>query len=48
MNEPSAAALEFLHYFLDHLGPKSPKRYVLVYDLGGGTFDISAIAIADA
>jgi len=47
MNEPSAAALEFLHYFLDHLGPKSPKRYVLVYDLGGGTFDISAIAIAD-
>jgi len=47
MNEPSAAAMEFLHYFLDHLGPKSPKRYVMVYDLGGGTFDISAIAIAD-
>ena len=47
MNEPSAAAMEFLHYFLNNLGPKSPKRYVLVYDLGGGTFDISAIAIAD-
>jgi molecular chaperone DnaK (HSP70) len=47
MNEPSAAALEFLHYFLNNLGPKSPKRHVLVYDLGGGTFDVSAIAIAD-
>jgi molecular chaperone DnaK (HSP70) len=47
MNEPSAAALEFLHYFLNNLGPKSPKRYVCVYDLGGGTFDVSAIAIAD-
>ena len=47
MNEPSAAAMEFLHYFLNNLGPKSPKRYVFVYDLGGGTFDISAIAIAD-
>ena len=48
MNEPSAAALEFLHYFLNNLGPKSPKRHVLVYDLGGGTFDISAIAITDS
>jgi molecular chaperone DnaK (HSP70) len=47
MNEPSAAALEFLHYFLNHLGSKSPKRHVFVYDLGGGTFDISAITIAD-
>jgi molecular chaperone DnaK (HSP70) len=47
INEPSAAAMEFLSYFLDNLGPKSPKRHVFVYDLGGGTFDISAIAIAD-
>lgn len=47
MNEPSAAGLEFLHFFLNDLGPRSPKRHVFVYDLGGGTFDISAIAIAD-
>jgi molecular chaperone DnaK (HSP70) len=46
MNEPSAAAVEFLHRYLKNLGPRSPKRYVLVYDLGGGTFDTSVIGIA--
>jgi molecular chaperone DnaK (HSP70) len=25
MNEPSAAAVEFLHRYLKNLGPKSPK-----------------------
>ena len=47
MNEPSAAAVEFLHLYWRDLGPRSPKRYVAVYDLGGGTFDTSVVAIAD-
>jgi molecular chaperone DnaK len=47
MNEPSAAAVEFAHRYLGNLGPKSPKRYMVVYDLGGGTFDTSAVGLAD-
>lgn len=46
INEPSAAAVEFLHRFLKNLGPRSPKKYVVVYDLGGGTFDTSIVGIA--
>ncbi len=46
MNEPSAAAVEFLDRYLKNLGPKSPKRYVVIYDLGGGTFDTSVIGMA--
>jgi molecular chaperone DnaK (HSP70) len=46
MNEPSAAAVEFVHRYLKKLGPKSPKRYVVIYDLGGGTFDASVIGMA--
>ena len=45
LNEPTAAAIEFAHRHLSELGPKSPKRYVVVYDLGGGTFDTSAISL---
>jgi molecular chaperone DnaK (HSP70) len=44
LNEPTAAAVEFAHRHLD-LGKKSPKRYVVVYDLGGGTFDTSAVSL---
>jgi len=44
LNEPTAAAVEFAHRHLD-LGRKSPKRYVVVYDLGGGTFDCSAVSL---
>jgi len=47
MNEPSAAAVEFLNRYLKNLGPRSPKRYVVVYDLGGGTFDTSVVGIAE-
>jgi molecular chaperone DnaK (HSP70) len=47
MNEPSAAAVEFLHRYLRNLGPRSPKRHVAVYDLGGGTFDASLVGILD-
>jgi molecular chaperone DnaK (HSP70) len=46
INEPSAAAVEFLQRYLKNLGPRSPKKYVVVYDLGGGTFDTSIVGIA--
>ncbi len=42
INEPTAAALAF---GLDKKGKKDSK--IAVYDLGGGTFDISIIEIAD-
>src|SRR5687768_17327372 len=42
INEPTAAALAF---GLDKVGKKDTK--IAVYDLGGGTFDISIIEIAD-
>ena len=45
LNEPTAAAIEFAHRHLAEIGPKSPKRYVVVYDLGGGTFDTSAVSL---
>ena len=45
LNEPTAAAVEFAHHHLGELGRKSPKRYVVVYDLGGGTFDASAVSL---
>jgi len=47
MNEPSAAAVEFLHRYLRNMGARSPKRYVAVYDLGGGTFDSSVVGILE-
>ncbi len=40
INEPTAAALA---YGLDH----GDSQLVMVYDLGGGTFDVSVIEIAD-
>src|SRR6188474_1176326 len=42
INEPTAAALAF---GMDKIGKKDTK--IAVYDLGGGTFDISIIEIAD-
>lgn len=47
MNEPSAAAVEFVHRYLKDIGPRSPKKYVVVYDLGGGTFDTSVVGMSD-
>src|SRR4051812_9323176 len=41
LNEPSAAGFEYAHRFRDTLTSK--REYVLVYDLGGGTFDASLI-----
>jgi molecular chaperone DnaK (HSP70) len=47
INEPTAAAIEYAHNNLSSLGKRSPKRYVVVYDLGGGTFDTSAVSLVD-
>jgi molecular chaperone DnaK (HSP70) len=46
IGEPSAAAIEFAHRHLGAENKRSPKRYVVVYDLGGGTFDTSALSLA--
>lgn len=46
LNEPTAAAIEYAHRTLGSLSRRSPKRYVVVYDLGGGTFDTSAVSLA--
>jgi molecular chaperone DnaK (HSP70) len=47
INEPTAAAIEYAHNHVSALGKRSPKRYVVVYDLGGGTFDTSAVSLVD-
>jgi len=47
INEPTAAALAFgqdLGY-LDPQGKAKAKMHVLVYDLGGGTFDVTVIRL---
>src|SRR5208282_683744 len=45
-NEPSAAAIEFA--YRDSAGRKGrSKSGLLVYDLGGGTFDTSLVALED-
>ena len=41
INEPTAAALA---YGLDKLS-ENGRRHVLIFDLGGGTFDVSLLAI---
>ncbi|KAG6829446.1 hypothetical protein H0H92_004506 [Tricholoma furcatifolium] len=41
INEPTAAALAY------GLDKKGPETKILVYDLGGGTFDVSVLSIED-
>src|SRR5712691_481537 len=41
LNEPSAAGFEYAHRFRETVTSK--REFVLVYDLGGGTFDASLI-----
>ena len=46
VNEPSAAGVEYAFRYRQH--PSGQKReYLLVYDLGGGTFDLSVIQMQD-
>ena len=46
LGEPTAAAIEYAHREPVVVSPRSPKRYVIVYDLGGGTFDTAAVSLA--
>lgn len=46
INEPSAAGIEYAHNAVS--SPVTARReHVVIYDLGGGTFDASVINIAD-
>ena len=48
VNEPTAAALAFgeMEGFLDPAGKPLAEMNVLVYDLGGGTFDVTLLRLA--
>ncbi|HXG65799.1 MAG TPA: Hsp70 family protein, partial [Blastocatellia bacterium] len=46
INEPSAAGIEYAHHYLT-AGASPRREYVVVYDLGGGTFDASVISMAE-
>lgn len=46
LNEPSAAGIEYAHRHAATLN--SRREHVVVYDLGGGTFDAALVHIADA
>ncbi len=47
INEPTAAAIAhgFLKGFLNREGESNEPRKILVYDLGGGTFDVTVMEI---
>lgn len=47
VSEPSAAAIEFAQRNLKSVGPRSPKKYLVVYDIGGGTFDTAVVSLQD-
>lgn len=44
LNEPSAASIEYGH---SHRESTQAKQHILVYDLGGGTFDASLVELDD-
>ena len=46
INEPSAAGVEYAHHYLS-AGSIPRREFVVVYDLGGGTFDASVISMAE-
>jgi len=45
-NEPSAVTVEYAEHYFKNLD-RSTKKYLLVYDLGGGTFDCSVALLHD-
>lgn len=49
INEPTAAAVAygFASGYLDQAGVKQQRVNLLVYDLGGGTFDVSVVQMAN-
>jgi molecular chaperone DnaK (HSP70) len=47
LNEPSAAGVEYAHRYLSGAGPTARREFVVIYDLGGGTFDASVIGMAE-
>ena len=44
LNEPSAAGFEYTHRYRKTLTAR--REYVVVYDLGGGTFDASLVKMS--
>jgi molecular chaperone DnaK (HSP70) len=44
LNEPSAAGFEYTHRYRNTLS--SRKDHVVVYDIGGGTFDVSLVRMS--
>jgi molecular chaperone DnaK (HSP70) len=44
MNEPSAAGVEYAHRYRNTITSK--REHILVYDLGGGTFDASLVRMS--
>lgn len=45
INEPSAAALAYAHQIIHQNAASNDCKYILVYDFGGGTFDVSIIRV---
>ena len=46
LNEPSAAGVEYAHH-VSTARARASREHVVVYDLGGGTFDASVISMMD-
>jgi molecular chaperone DnaK (HSP70) len=46
INEPSAAGIEYAHSHITNEWT-AKKQYLVVYDLGGGTFDASVLGLSD-
>jgi len=46
INEPSAAGIEYAFRYRQK-APERGREYLLVYDIGGGTFDLSLIQMTD-
>lgn len=47
LNEPSAAGVEYAHRYRNASRNGHGREHVVVYDLGGGTFDASVISMRD-